>query len=121
MTRVRSSIWRTADWQSYKPCRPRDETRCSMTTTFCTRRERAPNRSSICPVLKRTIHMLHPSTASSESFADFGPDHNSEIFDLAEAMYRTCDDWDLLAELAELFVENRDNLLNELTEAIAAR
>lgn len=45
----------------------------------------------------------------------------SEIFDPAEAMDRACDDLELLAELAELFAENRDRLLVELAEAVAVR
>lgn len=44
----------------------------------------------------------------------------SDVFDPAEALDRTCDDLELLAELAELFTENRDRLLVELTEAVAA-
>ncbi len=43
----------------------------------------------------------------------------SDIFDPAEAMDRACDDLELLAELAEMFQENRDRLLVELAEAIA--
>jgi len=42
-----------------------------------------------------------------------------DIFDSAEAMNRACDDLELLTELAELFAENRDRLLVELTEAVA--
>lgn len=44
----------------------------------------------------------------------------SDIFDPAEAMDRACDDLELLAELAEMFNENRDRLLVELTEAVAS-
>src|SRR5689334_15375978 len=65
--------------------------------------------------------MLPPSTAARESSADFGQNCASDIFDPAEAMNRACDDWDLLTELAELFVDNRNKLLDELTEAVAAR
>ena len=52
----------------------------------------------------------------SESAAQTG----EEIFDPSEAMSRTCDDLELLRELAELFAEHRDQLLAELTQAVAA-
>ncbi len=43
----------------------------------------------------------------------------ADIFDPREALNRTCDDLDLLAELADLFAENRDLLLTSLSEAVA--
>lgn len=53
---------------------------------------------------------LIPSAATADGVND--------IFDPAEALERTCDDLELLAELSELFRENRDRLLVELTEAV---
>ncbi|MFO0917356.1 MAG: Hpt domain-containing protein [Planctomycetaceae bacterium] len=53
--------------------------------------------------------------ASAVSPAGFVPD----IFDPREALQRTCDDLDLLAELAELFAENRDQLLDSLSDAVS--
>jgi HPt (histidine-containing phosphotransfer) domain-containing protein len=43
----------------------------------------------------------------------------SDLFDPQEALNRACDDIELLAELAELFAENRDRLLKQLGDAIA--
>lgn len=45
-------------------------------------------------------------------------DARADLFDPAVAMDRTCDDLDLLAELVELFAENRDHLLGDLAAAI---
>jgi two-component system sensor histidine kinase/response regulator len=42
----------------------------------------------------------------------------ADLFDPAVAMDRACDDLDLLAELVELFAENRDRLLVDLATAI---
>jgi two-component system sensor histidine kinase/response regulator len=54
-------------------------------------------------------HLAVDATASS----------NPDVFDPAEALARVCDDLDLLAELAELFAENRARLLEELSRAVA--
>lgn len=60
------------------------------------------------------------SAELSAMIADNPSNQISEIFDPREALERTCDDLELLAELAELFAENRDCLLASLTAAVAA-
>ena len=56
--------------------------------------------------------MLEPSAASETV-------ELSEIFDSAEVLDRACHDPELLGELAALFAENRDRLLDELNRAVA--
>jgi HPt (histidine-containing phosphotransfer) domain-containing protein len=60
------------------------------------------------------MEMSHPH-ALGDAVAD------ADLFDPAVALERTCDDLELLAELAELFAENRDRLLADLAAAIERR
>jgi|GEM_PF-6950342 len=62
------------------------------------------------------MHSLIATTDPTGATATAG---TNDIFDPAEALHRACDDLELLSELAELFVEHRDQLLTELTEAVA--